>query len=300
MARNAVLAPHIRSKGDASAWHDYVMLIKPRVLFMVIVTSAIGFYLALTPRANSFLLFVNTILATICVGGGAMALNQYLEREEDAKMQRTCARPIPAGRMRPEQALFFGILLSVLGFLIFSVYVNLTSMLFALATSVIYLFAYTPLKKKTSLATFVGAVSGALPPLIGWSAAGGVVNHQALSLFSILFFWQLPHFLAIDWMYRSDYARAGFKTLAVLDPSGKMVLRQMVVNTSALLTVSLLPALFRISSEVYFVAAFILGVCFSSVVIYAFSDLNERARFVLRASVAYLPLLLIFMLVDKG
>ena len=274
MARDVVLAPHIRSKGDAFAWHDYVMLTKPRVLFMVIVTSAIGFYLALTPSVNSFPLFMNTILATICVGGGAMTLNQYLEREQDAKMLRTCNRPLPAGRMRPEQALLFGILLSLLGLLIFIVYVNLTSMFFALATSAVYLFAYTPLKKKTSLATFVGAVSGALPPLIGWSAAGGTVNHQALSLFSILFFWQLPHFLAIDWMYRSDYARAGFKTLAVLDPSGKMVLRQMAVNTSALLMVSLLPALFGISSEIYFVAAFILGVCFSSVIIYAFSDLN--------------------------
>ena len=296
-------APHfsLASKNGENvlcALANYFELTKPRLLFVVLLSAAVGFYLG-SQRVFSQLTFALSVVATAFVGGGAMALNEYLERESDAKMFRTMNRPIPANHIAPERALIFGIAISAIGFLMFAVFVNWISFAFALATSVSYLFFYTPLKKKTSLATFVGAIPGALPPLIGWSGATGAINHQALSLFVIVFFWQIPHFLSIDWMYRSDYKRAGFPTLAVKDHEGKTVGRQMVVNMSALLCVSLLPTIFEMAGSVYFFGVFALGISFAGVILYALHDLNERARYVLRASVAYLTLLFVLIAIDK-
>ena len=279
-----------------AAWIHYVELTKPRLLLMVLLSTAVGFCMAPSGRWMDFAL---TVLATAFVGGGAMALNQYLECESDAQMTRTQNRPIPAGLISPARALFFGLVTSLSGFLLFAVFLNWLSAFFALATSVIYLAAYTPLKKRSSLATFVGAVSGALPPLVGWSAAGGNLDGGAISLFLILFFWQLPHFLSIDWMYRADHARAGFRTLSVIDPAGDMVARQMVVNMSALFCVSLLPTIFGLASGTYFFGAFLLGIGFSAAIVFALPNLNERARYVLRASIFYLALILVLMVSNK-
>ncbi len=277
---------------------DYLELAKPRLLSLVLLSASVGFYLA--ARNISFLSYFGVILATAFVGAGAMALNQVMEHEADAKMIRTRNRPVAAGRLMPVQGLIFGLTATFAGiaYLFFSV--NPQSAVFAALTSLSYLLVYTPLKKRTSLATFAGAIPGALPPLIGWSAAGGEFNIQALSLFLIIFFWQVPHFLAIDWMYKADYARAGFPTLAVLDPDGKIVGRQMVLNMSALLCVSLLPTIFGMTGSVYFFGVFLLGICFAAVIIYALPNLDERARYVLRASVAYLTLVFILMVGDKG
>ncbi len=281
-----------------SVWFYYLELTKPRLLFMVILSTAVGFYLAPDFAFNP-IRFLLCAVATACVGGGAMALNEYMEWETDAKMFRTMNRPIPAGHVSPLNALLFGVFLSFFGFLIFAFLVNPLSLFFALATSLSYLLCYTPLKRKTSLATFAGAIPGALPPLIGYSAAGGALNHQALSLFLIMFFWQVPHFLSIDWIYRSDYERAGFPTLAVTDPEGKIVGRQMLVNMSALLCVSLLPTLFGLTGALYFFGAFSLGICFAVVIARAIPNLNEKARYVLRGSIAYLGFLFILMAINK-
>lgn len=282
----------------SGTFQDYLELAKPRLLSLVLLSASVGFYLA--ARNISFLSYFGVILATAFVGAGAMALNQVMEHEADAKMIRTRNRPVAAGRITPVHGLIFGLAATFSGiaYLFFSV--NPQSAVFAALTSLSYLLIYTPLKKRTSLATFAGAIPGALPPLIGWSAAGGEFNVQALSLFLIIFFWQVPHFLAIDWMYKADYARAGFPTLAVLDPDGKIVGRQMVLNMSALLCVSLLPTIFGMTGSVYFFGVFLLGICFAAVIIYTLPNLDERARYVLRASVAYLTLVFILMVGDKG
>ncbi len=298
MISNTASLSNTKTQKKTDGWYaDYFELVKPRLLSMVLLSTAVGFYLA--PMGSSLYTFILTICATALVGGGAMALNEYWERESDAKMFRTQNRPIPSGRIQSTRALIFGLTISAIGFLLFAVRINWASACFAFATSVSYLLIYTPLKKITSLATFAGAISGALPPLIGWFAAGGAINYQALSLFLILFFWQLPHFLAIDWMYRSDYARAGFRTLSVIDSQGTMVARQMVVNMSALFCVSLLPTLFLLTGSIYFIGVFILGICFSAAIVHALPNLNERAKYVLRASVIYLAAVFILMAVDK-
>ena len=295
--RGSAIELRMAQESTVSVTH-YIQLAKPRVLSMVLISMAVGFYLA-GAQAMNWMQFGLAIAGTALVGAGAMCLNEYLEWKSDAKMNRTKNRPIPAGKVTPAHALQIGLALTATGSLWLLFLVNPASFGLALATSVSYLAAYTPLKKVTSLATFAGAISGALPPLIGWTAAGGTLGIQAFSLFLIIFFWQMPHFLAIDWMYRGDYARAGFKTLAVIDATGKMVARQMAVNMSALLCVSLLPAVFQIAGPVYFFGAFALGICFAVVVVSALSNLDERARYVLRASVIYLPLVLMLMAIDR-
>ncbi len=281
----------------AGGLRDYIELLKPRLLTMALLSTSVGFYVALN-GGFSILVLLGVVLSTAMVAGGAMALNQCFEHESDAKMSRTQNRPIPAGRLSFGRALIFGLGISLLGFAYLVCGVNWQSALAAGFSWLIYLLVYTPLKKKSSLATFVGAVSGALPPLIGWFAAGGESGVQALVLFLIIFFWQIPHFLAIDWMYRSDYVRAGFATLAVLDPDGRRVARQM--NLSALLCVSLLPSVFGVTGMVYFFGAFLLGLSFAWVVIFVLGNLDERARYAFRASVVYLALLLLFMVGDKA
>jgi len=282
-----------------SVFYDYLELTKPRLLSLVLLSTSVGFYLAMR-RGVSFSYFFGVILATAFVGAGAMALNQVMEWKSDAKMIRTRNRPVAAGRLSPAKGLIFGLLTTIIGIAYLFFFANRGSAFFAGLTSFSYLLFYTPLKKWTSLATFAGAIPGALPPLIGWSAAGGDLNIQALSLFLIIFFWQVPHFLSIDCMYKTDYERAGFPTLAVVDKSGRVAGRQMALNVSALLCVSLLPTILGMTGSVYFFGTFLLGICFAAVIVYALPNLDERARFVLRASVAYLSLVFILMVGDKG
>lgn len=278
----------------------YAELLKPRPLFMVLLSTAAGFYLGVRGGMDLALLFA-ALLGTFCVGGGAMALNQYLECAQDALMTRTSARPIPSGRIRKEEALAFGLGLSLAGFLVFIFWVNPVSLCFAFATWFGYLYLYTPLKKVTSLATLIGAVPGALPMVIGWTAAKpAALGIEAATLFAIVFFWQLPHFLSIAWMYREDYRRAGFKTLSVLEGGSFMAARQMILNICALIPVSLLPSLFGLTGPIYFFGAFLLGLFFAGAVIFASSNLTLGAPYVLRASVIYLALIFIFMIADKA
>lgn len=278
---------------------DYLQLIKPRLVLMVLLSAVTGYYLGASQFGADSLRFWMMVLGTALVACGSMALNEVLEIETDSKMLRTQNRPLPAGRLSIQEALIFGITTSLLGFAVFIIGVNWASAALAFFTWAGYLFIYTPLKSKTSLSTIVGAVPGALPPLIGWASASGSVNIQGLVLSLILFFWQLPHFLAIAWMYREDYERAGLPILSVIDREGKFVSRQMILNMCALMPVSLLPTMFMLSGPVYFFGAFLLGIFFAAIIIYASSNLDVRARYVLRASVFYLALLLILMAVDK-
>ena len=275
----------------------YFELTKPRLVSLVLLSAVVGFCLASRGTNNGLLLYV--LCATGLVASGSMALNQYWERDVDALMTRTQNRPITSGRMEPHQALWFGLSLSLFGFVLFISLDRPVSALLALLTELSYLAVYTPLKKKTSLATIAGAVPGALPPIIGWTAAGGKLHAEAAVLFLILFFWQLPHFLSIAWMCRSDYARAKLPTLSVLDTEGGATARQMILNVCALVPVSLLPTLFGITGTAYFFGAFVLGFLFSAVIAAAAFHLETRARWVLRASVVYLTILLMFMVLDR-
>jgi protoheme IX farnesyltransferase len=277
---------------------DYAALMKPRLVSMVLLSTFAGFYLGSQASLNWPSLFF-TLLGTAFVAAGSMALNQYLERHTDAQMIRTQNRPLPSGKLMPREAFFFGAALSVIGFIFFLSLVNKTSLFLAFLTWASYLFVYTPLKSKTSLATIVGAIPGALPPAIGWAGANQGAFFGAFLLFLIIFFWQMPHFLAIAWMYRDDYARAKQPILSVLDREGSFVARQMVLNVCALMPVSLLPTIFGLTGKIYFFGAFVLGLSFAGVIIFAAASLNQRARLVLRSSILYLAAMLALMIFDK-
>jgi len=278
---------------------DYIQLTKPRITFLVIVTTFIGFLLGSSGPIEYVLLF-HTIFGTALVAAGASALNMVLEWDVDARMRRTENRPIPSGRITVIQALFFGSVLSAVGLIYLLVLVNpLTSALAAITLS-LYLFAYTPLKRKTSLCTVIGAVPGAIPPMMGWTAVQGSIGFQAWWLFCILFLWQLPHFLAIGWLYREDYARGGFPMLPVADTNGIQTSRQVIINTLALIAVSLLPAFLGLSSPLYLAGALILGILFLIMGIRLSQTKSSlSARQLLLASVLYLPLLLSLLVLDK-
>ena len=240
---------------------DYISLTKPRVTLMVLITMLFGFYLGARDEIDGMLLFC-ALAGTALVAGGTSALNQYLERDLDAKMLRTQKRPLPAGRISPRHALAFGVIISIAGLALLAWRVNALTALLAALTLVSYVFLYTPLKQKSHLCTLVGAIPGALPPMGGWTAARGEIGIEAWVLFAILFLWQLPHFLAIAWIYREDYARGGFPMLPVIDPEGRSTGRQIVSNCLALLPVSLLPSLLGISGAAYFFGALLLGLIF--------------------------------------
>ena len=284
----------------APAFADYLELTKPRLTALVLVTTAAGFWLAWQGDLSNWKTFVCLITGTALVAGGASALNQWSERVYDALMRRTQARPLPSNRLRPEQARRFGWVLITAGVLGLALSVNLLSAALAALSAASYVLMYTPLKRLSVLCTLIGAIPGAIPPMIGWAGARGSITIEAWALFLILFVWQLPHFLALAVLYQEDYARAGFRTLSVIDQTGEMVARQMIVNMSALLCVSLLPAVFALAKPIYFFGAFLLGLCFAAVIVSALSNLNERARYVLRASVIYLACVLILMMVDKA
>ena len=278
---------------------DFVALTKPRVVVMVLVTTLVGYYLGLAGSAD-YLRMLHLLIGTLLAAGGTRALNQYRERDLDARMDRTRTRPLPAGRLQPIEAWLFGVGLTMLGTAYLVAVVGPLVALVTLATTVLYLFAYTPLKLRTPLCTLVGAVAGALPPVAGWAAARGDVAPGAWVLFAILFLWQLPHTLAIARLYRDDYARAGVRVLPVVDPDGASTERQVVLACVALVSVSLLPAAAGWTGPIYFAGALLLGLAFSAVgVVQALLPSQRAARHVLLASLLYLPLLLGLLAFDR-
>lgn len=277
----------------------YLELTKPRITFLIVLTSAAGFALASPGRIDYPRMF-SAMLGIALLSSGIATINQYMERDLDALMRRTANRPLPTGKLLPWEALAFGSALTVLAEVYLAVFVNPLSALLGLTVIAGYLFAYTPLKTRTSLSTMVGAFPGAVPPLIGWAAARGDIGLEAWVLFAILFLWQFPHFLAIAWMYREDYGRAGILMLPVVEPDGRVTAQQIVVYTVLLLPVSLLPVALGISGKVYLYGAIVLGLLFLySSVRAAFSRSRQEARRLLLASVIYLPLLFILMVLDR-
>ena len=278
---------------------DYVTLAKPRLNLLVLVTTLAGLYLA-SPLGVPTSILVHTMVGTALVAGGAAALNQAWERRTDALMRRTSERPVPAGRLTAAEGAWFGILLSAVGLAELALFVNAVSSAVAAATLVSYVLVYTPLKTRTSLATLVGAVPGALPSVIGWAAATGDISVPSLVLFGIVFFWQMPHFLAIAWLHRSDYARAGIPMLPVLEPDGRRTGRQALVYGAALWPVSLLPAVVGLAGPAYLAVATALGMVFiwrTARFARERSMVTARALFVF--SITYLPLLLGALVVDR-
>ena len=279
---------------------DYVELTQPRIVVMVLVTTLAGFYLG-SHGAMDLALLLHTLIGTALVVGSANTLNQLVERDSDARMRRTQNRPLPAGRLETQEAFLSGSGMVVVGLFYLAVGVNTLTALLALAAWGIYLFLYTPLKKRTQLSIQVGAVSGALPPVIGWAGARGALSLESFALFAILFFWQLPHFMAIAWMYREDYARAGFPMTPVVDPTGKQTARQIIVYALALVPVSVAPTLLGLAGKVYFFGALALALAFLAVGLrVATSRSDADAKRLLYASLLFLPLLLVLMMLDRG
>jgi|CXWL01.1.fsa_nt_gi protoheme IX farnesyltransferase len=283
---------------------DLVELTKPRITLMVVVTAAVGFLLADNAsggenRLPLGLLF-HTLFGTGMVAASGSALNQVIERDLDGRMARTSRRPLPARRLDPELALAFGVLLGLLGLAYLDFLVNPLTALLGASTLAGYLFVYTPLKRVSSLATIVGAAPGAVPPLMGWAGYANDLAPGAWAMFGILFVWQLPHFLAIAWMYRADYAQGGYPMLPVVRPAGGATARQAVLWAAALVPLSLLPSALGLTGGVYAVGAFVLGLAYLAASI-AFGVDPERksARRLLLTSVLYLPALLVVMLIDR-
>lgn len=266
---------------------------------MVLVSTLGGFYLGTQDSIGLILLF-NTLLGTWFVAGGTNALNQLIERDRDAQMKRTKNRPIPAGRLTASQVAVFATFISIFGILYLCFAVNLLTGALAAVTLGSYIFIYTPLKRTTPFSTVVGAVPGALPAMGGWVAATGVVSIEAWVLFSILFFWQLPHFLAIAWIYREDYARGGFQVLSMAKQNDFHSRLYIILNCLALLHVSLLPTLIGLTGVIYFIGALILGLGFLAAGVRAsLQKSNHTAKQLLHASIIYLPILMLLIFVDK-
>ncbi len=275
-------------------------LVKPRIVSMVLVTTAIGYYLG----AGGFSGLVNlllTLFGTALAAGGSAALNNYLERDIDAHMPRTMNRVLPSGRIDPSVVLSFGVLLVLSGVALLAWLVNLLAAFLVLLTAFLYVLVYTPLKKLTWWNTPIGAIPGALPPMVGWAAASNELSAGAWILFAILFIWQHPHFYAIAWMYREDYARAGFKMLSVVDPTGNRVFRQAIWFSLVLIPVSMLLSWLGITGDIYFVGAILIGAAMlaATVLLWNMRTL-AAARRVLMASVFYLPALLGLILLDAA
>jgi protoheme IX farnesyltransferase len=275
-----------------------VTLTKPRLNFLVLLSTLAGYYLGVAPGAGMALL-VHTLVGTALVAGGASALNQVWERTTDALMRRTRMRPLPDGRMQPRDAWAFGALLSIAGLMELAIFVNLLTSAVALLSLASYLLFYTPLKTRTSLSTIVGAVPGALPAVIGWTAATNTLSIEGCVLFAIVFMWQMPHFLAIAWLYRHEYAAAGIKLLPVIEPDGRSTGRQAVLYTAGLIPVSLAPALVDLASPYYMMIALALGAVLMVLSLeFAFTRTQDAARRLFYGSVLYLPLLWAFLVSD--
>lgn len=284
----------------ATRFGEYIELTKPRLTMMSVLSTLGGFYMA-SPAGLEVPLLVHTLIATFMVGGGCGALNMYVERDHDARMRRTMTRPLPSGKLVPAEALLFGVALSALGVAYLAFMVNLPTAILAAATVVSYVLLYTPLKRVSTLNTVVGGIPGAIPPMMGWVAVRGELTQEAWVLFAILFFWQMPHFLALAWMYRNDYERAGYRILSVLDKDGGTTSRQILLYTSALLPVSLLPTTIGLAGRAYFYGAFALGLAFLVLgIVLALTRRNKDAKHLFHYSLLYLPLLLLLMAIDRG
>jgi protoheme IX farnesyltransferase len=278
---------------------DYIELTKPRIGVLVLATVAVSYCCARWGQPEP-LVMVHTLLGTLLVASSASALNQWLERRLDLRMDRTAERPLPAGRLTATEALTFAALTIVVGELYLAVAVNLQAAVWGMLTWAIYVWLYTPLKTRTPLNTAVGAVAGALPVMIGWSAASAPYNLRAASLFLVVFLWQFPHFMAIAWMYRKQYGQAGMRMLSVVDPTGRRAGVQAVCGALALLPVSLLPGVFTpgLGASVYLVTAFVLGIIQLAFAVAFWSSMTDAAaRRLLRVSLVYLPTLLMLVLV---
>jgi heme o synthase len=282
----------------ASAVSDFVALTKPRLNFLVVLTSAAGYYLGSDSISDPWRM-VNAVIGTALVAGGAAVLNQVYERETDALMRRTRQRPLPDHRITPRDASYFGGALSVVGLAMLWVWGNQLTAVLALATILIYIAVYTPLKRHSSISTLVGAIPGALPPLIGWAAAKDSLSVGGWTLFLIMFLWQIPHFMAIAWMYREDYGAAGFPMLPVTEPDGRRTGRQAVLYAAALLPLSMLPALVGVTGLTYYWFALTLGAGLLALALRFSSQRSDRAaRQLFFGSIIYLPLLLTAMVLD--
>ena len=278
---------------------SYIALTKPDVSFLVVLTTLAGYALgALGPL--DWLRMAQTVIGTTLVAAGTSALNHYFERDSDARMRRTSSRPLPSGALAPAEALCFGASLAAAGALELLLTTNALAAALAVLTSVMYLGIYTPLKTRTTAATLIGAIPGALPPLIGWAAARGALGAGAYVLFAILFLWQVPHFHSISWVYREDYARAGIRMLSVVDRDGRVTFGQIVFCAIALIPVSLLASVTGLAGVTYYFSALVLGLLLVKVCLWAAaSKTNVRAKWLMHATVVHLPLLLGLMVLDK-
>jgi protoheme IX farnesyltransferase len=291
-------APAVNLTLSARA-NGYVALTKPDVSFLVLITTAAGFYMgARGPIA--WLHMIHVVFGTMLIAGGTAALNHYIERDSDGSMRRTASRPLPSGLLKPREALLFGVALAIAGAVDLYFVAGMLAAGLGVATCLSYLLAYTPLKKRTVWATFVGAFPGAIPPMIGWVAATGSLDRGAWLLFAILFLWQFPHFHAIAWMYREDYARAGILMLPVVDREGMRTFRQIILYAVGLVGVSLLPVLLGLAGIVYFFGALVTCTALVQVCLWAASNkTNTRAKWLMHATVLHIPLLLGLMIYDK-
>ena len=291
MTTQALAAP-----GFASVSRDYLQLSKSRIVLMVLITTAAGYIIG-APHVD-LLVLLNALIGTALVAAGTNALNQYIEREQDAKMKRTRLRPLPDGRITPRSALLFSVGISVAGTLYLGLTVNwLTATLGAL-TLTSYIFIYTPLKRISTLCTIVGAVPGAIPPLMGWTAATGSLGVGGWILFGILFFWQLPHFMAISWIYREDYGRAGFEMVSVRDADGTSTARQAILYSLALIAVSVAPLFAKMNGLTYLAGAVISGlVLLAASIAFFFDRSNRTAKRLFMASNVYLVVVMLLLVV---
>ena len=294
----AVPADVVTSR-PTNALTDYLTLTKPRLNGLVVASSAAGYYLGVPGPFDGWQM-LQAVTGTALVAAGAAVLNQVYERDTDRLMRRTRERPLPDGRVGAADAASFGLALSFAGLALLATRTNLLAAALAFATLAIYLAVYTPMKRRTPIATLVGAVPGALPPLIGWTASHGRIDAGGAALFAIVFLWQIPHFMAIAWMYRDDYATAGFPMLPVIEPNGRRAGRQAVIYSAALLPASLVPALVGVSGAVYFAVAVVLGVGLLVLAArFAATRSDQSARALFFGSITYLPLLWIAMIANS-
>ena len=294
-----VLSAPIAAPRTPSRFADFVSLTKPRMNILVLATTAVGFYMAL-PRWTSWAPFIHVLLGTALTAAAASVLNQCIERGHDRLMPRTRNRPLPAGRIAPAEALILGIVLAITGTIYLALAVNILTAALGLFTLLSYIFLYTPLKRITSLNTVIGAIPGAIPPVMGFTAVDAALSPQAISLFGILFLWQMPHFLAIAILYRNDYAAGGFKMLPVIDTDLSVTSRQILLYSLALVPVTLLPVALNMAGAAYFCTATLLGMAFFTFGInVAATKSREDARRLFMASIVYLPILLTTLMLNK-
>jgi protoheme IX farnesyltransferase len=300
---HARLAAYFRSRAMRFTVSEkaaaYFELTKPGITRMVLVTTAAGFYLG-SRGAINWLQAVNTLLGTALAASGTNALNQWVERDADKLMRRTANRPLPSGKLDSTSAAVFAWSIALIGMLHLALFVNVTTALVVAASLTSYVFVYTPLKRKTWLATLIGAVPGALPILAGWTASGRPVTAAAWALFAIMFAWQMPHFYALAWIYREDYGRAGFQMLTVIDRTGARTARHTLLFAAALIPISILPSLLGVVGKFYLVGALVLGLAFFALTTRMLRKPSERIAWrIFTGSIIYLPVLLLLMVVDK-